>query len=88
MSRENTPTDNTVGDRFIRTFKEHKIHGITIEEQLQTYLLIDPNFKSFRSLTNQYIKSLNQKPNRKSFNRMSPQKHDTNSSTVSMLIND
>jgi hypothetical protein len=86
MSRENTTTDNAVGERFIRTFKEHKIHGITIEEQLQTYLLIDPNLKSLRSVINQYIKSFNQKPNRKSFNRMSPQKHDTNSSTASMLM--
>jgi len=26
MSRENTPTDNSVAERFIRTFKEHNIY--------------------------------------------------------------
>ena len=31
MARENTPTDNSVAERFIRIFKEHKIHNTTIE---------------------------------------------------------
>ena len=47
MSRENTLTDNAVGERFMRTFKEHRIDGITIEENIQSHLHTDPNFKSF-----------------------------------------
>lgn len=31
MARENTPTDNCVAERFLRTLKEHKIHETTIE---------------------------------------------------------
>lgn len=27
ISRENTPTDNAVGERFMRTFKQHKINN-------------------------------------------------------------
>lgn len=33
MARENTPTDNYVAERFMRTFKEHKMHEITIEKK-------------------------------------------------------
>lgn len=29
MERDNTPTDNSVAERFMRTFKEHKIYEIT-----------------------------------------------------------
>lgn len=34
MSRENTPTDNAVAERFMKTFKNHRIYGATIEEEL------------------------------------------------------
>ena len=77
-SKENTPTDNAVGERFIRTFKQHRIYGITIEEKIQGHLLNNLNFKSFRAITNQYIKSLNQKPNRKS-NKKPSHKHNISS---------
>lgn len=30
MALENTPTDNAVAERFMRTFKQHKIYNITI----------------------------------------------------------
>ena len=56
MSRENTPTDNAVGEKFMRTFKEHKIHSITIEEKLQANSLNNSNFSSFRSVISQYRK--------------------------------
>ena len=85
MSRENTPTDNAVGERFMRTFKEHKIDGLTIEEKIQDCLFKDPNFKSFLLIINKYIKSLNEKPNKKSKNEP-PYRHDTNSYTASMLM--
>ena len=71
MSRENTPTDNAVGERFMRTFKEHVIDRLTIEEKIQKCLFKDSNFKSFRSIINQYIKNLNEKPNKKSNNKPS-----------------
>lgn len=85
MSRENTPTDNAVAERFMRTFKQHQINGLTIEEKIQTQLNIYPNFKSFRRVINQYVKSLNEKPNKKS-NKTSPHKHDNRSNTASMLM--
>lgn len=39
MSRKNTPTDNSVAERFMRTFKEHRIHETTIEEKLSNRIL-------------------------------------------------
>lgn len=78
MSRENTSTDNAVAEKFIRTFKEHTIDGFTIEERMQNYLFRNPNFKSFRAIINQYVKSLNENPNKKS-NKTAPHEHDTSS---------
>lgn len=66
MSRENTPTDNAVAERFMKTFKEHKVQGLTIEQYLLHCLLDNPEFKHSRSVMNQYVKSFNNKPNRKS----------------------
>ena len=86
MARENTPTDNSVAERFMRTFKEHKIHGTTIEERLSNNLVIEPNFRSYRAVLNEYVKSLNSKPNRKSIT--APQKHDKDVSTAAMLMAD
>jgi len=85
MSRENTPTDNAVAERFMRTFKEHKIDGITIEDLLTQCILENPNFRNSRSILNQYVKSLNEKPNKKSL-PLSPEKHDKQSSTAAMLM--
>ena len=62
MSRENTPTDNGVAERFMRTFKEHKINGKIIEQSIQEAIILN---KRPRSILNKYIISLNQKPNNK-----------------------
>jgi putative transposase len=34
MSRANTPKDNPVAERFMRTFKEHKINNKTFQQEL------------------------------------------------------
>jgi hypothetical protein len=85
MSRENTPTDDAMAERFMKTFKEHKINGITIEDLLTRYTLKNPNFRNSRSILNQYVKSLNEKPNKKSL-QLSPERHDKQSSMASMLM--
>ena len=84
MGRENTPTDNSVAERFMLTFKEHKIHETTIEERLSNNILIEPNFRSYRSVLNEYIRSLNNKPNKKS--RTNPQRHDISVTTAANLM--
>jgi len=86
MSRENTPTNNTIAKRFMITIIEDTIYGITFKEKIQSYLSSDSNFNSFRLVINQYIKSINETPNRKSFRKISPQKHNMNSSTASILM--
>jgi len=84
MARQNTPTDNPVAERIIRTFKEHKIYDTTIQEKLYNSLAVDPKFASYRACLNEYVKSLNNKPNRKS--KAGPQQHDNNVSTATMLM--
>ena len=32
MATENTPTDNSIAERFVRTFKNHKIYKTIIEK--------------------------------------------------------
>jgi transposase InsO family protein len=59
MSFANTPTDNSVAERFMRTFKEHQINGTTFEQELNTQLSFNQSFKSFRIVLNKYIRSLN-----------------------------
>ena len=59
MTKENTPTDNSVAERFMRTFKNHKIYNTTIEEELSNSIAIEPNFRSYRATLNKYIKILN-----------------------------
>lgn len=86
MARENTPTDNSVAERFMRTFKQHKIHNTTIEEKLSNSMAIDPNFRSYRATLNRYVNSLNNKPNKKSV--ITPQKQDKSVSTAAMLMTD
>ena len=86
MARQNTPTDNAVAERFMRTLKNHKIHNTTIEEELSNSLAIDPSFSSYRATLNKYVNSLNSKPNKKS--TISPQRRDIGVSTASMLMAD
>lgn len=84
MARENTPTDNSVAERFMRTFKEHRIYDTTIEEKLSNSIAIEPNFRSYRAYLNKYVSSLNSKPNKKSI--VASHKHDNDVSTASMLM--
>ena len=86
MARENTPTDNSVAERFMRTFKQHKIYNTTIEEKLSNSIAIDPNFRSYRAILNRYVNSLNNKPNKKSV--MTLQKQDKSVSTAAMSMTD
>ena len=85
MSRENTPTDNAVAERFMRTFKEHKINGKIIEQEIQEALLANLGSKKYSNITNNFCKSVNQKPNKKSY-KISPKKHDKNVSAASLLM--
>ena len=85
MSRRNTPTDNSVAERFMRTFKEHRINGRIIEQEIQEAVIMNRGNRKFSSIINKYIKSLNKKPNRKSYN-LSPEKHDKNVSVAALLM--
>ena len=85
MSRENTPTDNAIAERFMRTFKEHKINGKVIEQAVQESVMSGE--KSFRSIINIYAKSLNIRPNRKSFLK-APHRHDNDVLTASVLMHE
>jgi integrase/transposase InsO family protein len=83
MSRENTPTDNPVAERFMRTLKEHKIDNKTLEQVSQEALL--SGGRSYGNIVKLFIKSLNQKPNKKSFLK-EPDRHDKDVRSSSMLM--
>ena len=85
MSRPNKPKDNAVAERFIKTFKEHKLNGMTIEQWLLNSYNQNPNFRNTRSVLNKFVKSLNSKKNKKSL-KTSPQRHDNQLSKTSMLM--
>jgi len=68
----------------MRTFKEHKIYETTIEEKLSNNILIEPNFRSYRSVLNEYIRSLNNKPNKKA--KSPPHRHDRDVSAAARLM--
>lgn len=87
MSRMNTPTDNSVAERYMRTFKEFKIHNQSIQEYLINELITEGEIKSGRKAVNKYVKTLNSTPNRKSLSK-SPEQHDKDVSTASMLMVD
>ena len=84
MARENTPTDNSLVELDMRTFQEHKVDRITIEEELLSTMTLNAKFNSYRSYFNLYIKSLNGIPNKKSFIR--PERDDKGSTIASMLM--
>ena len=85
MSRANTPKDNAVAERFIRTFKEHKIDNKTFQEELLNQLEINSKFRGYRKIFNHYVKNLDLKPNTKS-KMKSPEQHDDDSRLASMLM--
>jgi len=55
MAGKNTPADNSVTERFMRTFKNRKIYNTTIEEKLSNSIAIEPNFESYRATLNSYV---------------------------------
>lgn len=83
MSRENTPTDNAVSERFMRTFKNHIIEGKTFEQSIQEAFI--SGVRSYRNIVNLFVKSLNRKPNKKSLLKPA-EKHDKSVSIASMLM--
>ena len=85
MSRVNKPKDNAVAERFMRTFKEHKINNKTFQEELFNQIEINSKFKGYRKIFNLYVRSLNLKPNKKSFDK-SPEQQDLDASMASMLM--
>lgn len=85
MSRERTPKDNAVAERFMRTFKEHKIDGIKLNRKLYLETHAFGQRRSYRSIVKRYIDSLNEAPNLKSGSK-APHKHDMDSKTASMFM--
>ena len=85
MSRVNKPKDNAVVERFMRTFKEHKINNKTFQEELFNQIEINSKFKGYRKIFNLYVRSLNLKPNKKSLDK-SPEQQDLDASVASMLM--
>lgn len=85
MSRAAMPKDNAVDERFMRTFKQHKINDKTFQEELIYQIENNPKFKAYRKLFFQYTRSLNLKPNRKSKDK-SPERYDLDVSTATMLM--
>lgn len=75
MARHNTPTDNAIAERFMRTFKDHTNEEVglpvTISEQMFRHIVANPEFRNARSVLNKYVKSLNQRPNKKT-RKLSP----------------
>ena len=65
MSRQNTPTDNGVSERFMRTFKEQRFKGFILQETLYSYDQLKSQ-KSPQSNVKIYIQNLNKITNKKS----------------------
>lgn len=85
MSRANTPKDNPVAERFMQTFKEHKIDNKTFQQELFHQIESNSKFKGYRKIFNLYVRSLNLKPNIK-FGQNTPERHDLKFSVVSQLM--
>ena len=83
MSRKNTPTDNAVAERFMRTFKKHQVGGKTFEQAIQESIISGE--KPYRMIINIFIQSLNKNINRKTFLK-SPDKQDKDVLAASLLI--
>ena len=85
MSRANTLKDNPVAERFMRTFKKHKINNKTFQQELFHQIEINSRFRGYRRIFNLYVKDLGLKPNTKS-KIMSPERHDMDAKVASMLM--
>jgi len=58
MSRENTPTDNAVAERFMRKFKDHLIDGVKLQEAL-----FNCEFRFRQTILRKYVENLNRTSN-------------------------
>ena len=85
MSRANTLKDNPVAERFMRTFKKHKINNKTFQQELFHQIEINSRFRGYRRIFNLYVKDLDLKLNTKS-KIVSPEQHDTDAQVASMLM--
>lgn len=85
ISRANTPKDNAVTERFMRTFKEHKINNKTFQQELFYQIEINSRFIGYRRILNLCVKDLDLKPNKKS-KVTSPERHDKDAQVASMLM--
>ena len=85
MSRINSPKDNAVAERFICTFKEHKINNKTFQQELFNQIEINSKFQGSRKFFNLYVKDLNLKSNTKS-NLKAPERHDLEASVAAQLM--
>ena len=54
MSRVNTPKDNPVAERFMRTFKEHQINGRTFHK---SYFIKLKSIRNLRDIEKSLISS-------------------------------
>lgn len=80
MSKANSPKDNSVCERMIRTLKECRIDGKTFEESLSN----KETFDHLRSSLAKYVIFLNNKPNKKS--PLGPNKNDLQSNIAQSLM--
>ena len=87
MSRDSSPKDNSVCERYIRTFKNFKLNGRNLERTLKEKLNEDSSFKSYRVIVSEYVKTLNDQPNKKTFG-YSPNQKDQNVDVASRLMPD
>lgn len=85
MSRYGKPKDNPVAERFMRTFKEHKINNITFQQELFYQIERNTKFKGYKKIFELYGKDLSLKPNLKSSPK-SPERHDLDASVTSQLM--
>ena len=51
-----TPKNNLIAERFMLTFKEHKINGRTFQEELFYQIEINSKFKGYRKVFNLYLR--------------------------------
>ena len=86
MSRQSTPTDNAVAERFMRTFKEHQFEGFTLQETLCNYDQLKTR-KSPQSTVKEYTQSLNKTVNKKS-KKETPETRYLRTNTASKLMRD
>lgn len=85
MSRQNTPTDNAVAERFMRTFKEHQINYRTMHTECQHMFRNKPSYKGYWAILRKYVNSLNNTPNLKT-SQTSPERHDKSTTAASELM--